>query len=166
MSKFQERLKIMLAAKRMTQAEMAKIIEVTPGTLSAYLREDEKRKTPNLDTLERIAQKLNVSVGWLCGENDINSIFLDPDLSYAKIIKVINQLIAIDGGLLFTAEISSTSDTFALYSHDKTLIRFYNDYMKVMDLYKSGTIDDEMRVAWIEKRFKDMEGIKYDGLPF
>ena len=51
---------------KITQAKMAEIINVSPGTMSSYLKQD---KLPTLEKTMEIAKALDVSVGWLCGED-------------------------------------------------------------------------------------------------
>ena len=60
-----ERVKVLLKARGITQAELAEKIGVQGGTLSNAIS---GRYSPTLDTLERIAEALGVSVAELFAE--------------------------------------------------------------------------------------------------
>lgn len=153
MTNFQIRLRESMRTRRMTQSEFAKLIEVSPGTLSAYLREGDGKKAPTLDTLERIAHKLGVSIGWLCGDDQTNA----PMLNYADLIQQALRLTDPDMPCRFKFLVSNNEHTpfAALYTDDENIVHFFSDYERIKELLDQGTIDQEMHDAWVEKRMKD-----------
>lgn len=167
MNKFADRLRKVQRSRNMTQVELARLIEISPGTLSAYLREDEKRKVPTLDTLERIAEKLGVTIGWLCGEDGTahNILNIDPwTFTYAHLFEVIDALaeLTYDGHcpVFFTTPDSVLDsdgirvDGYRLFTPDQVFEEYYSAKQRIDELYQDGTIDDEMYDGWREKRMK------------
>lgn len=67
MKEFAERLREVQKQRKWTQREMAGHIGITATSLSAYMND---RKTPALDVAVKIARALDVSIGWLCGEEE------------------------------------------------------------------------------------------------
>lgn len=154
--------------KKLNQAEMAKLIDVAPGTLSAYLKEGEGRKVPTLDTVERIAQKLEVSIGWLCGEDPADKNMR----TYADLLGALVKICEADTEFPCEAfaHIEPMGDAHTNYAGitttDATVVSFMVGYKKVSDLLKDETIDREMYDAWVEKKLKEYENRSVDGLPF
>jgi len=153
MNKFADRLRELQRSRNMTQAEMAKLIEIAPGTLSSYLRDDEKRKVPTLDTLERIAQKLGVSIGWLCGE-DAGSVGVR---TYADLFRILVKAINVNFESFFVTRILQEGGQPKVFFNDPTTKAFLENYGKVYDLLRDGTIDVEMHDAWVEKKLREFE---------
>ena len=64
---FAERLRQIQKEKGMTQAGLAQLLGIKSGTLANYLND---RKNPQIDTVAEMANKLGVTVGWLCGDEE------------------------------------------------------------------------------------------------
>ena len=168
MAKFSNRLRTVMRMRKLNQAAMAELIEVAPGTLSAYLKDGEGKKVPTLDTLERIAKKLDVSVGWLCGEDPA-----DKDIrTYSDLLGALVKIC--EANTEFPCEafanIEPMGDSHTNYAgittSDPTIVNFMVGYKKVSDLLKDETIDREMYDAWVEKKLKEYENHSIDGLSF
>ena len=160
MSKFPERLREAMRSRNMTQLEFAKLIEVSPGTLSSYLREGSGRKVPTLDTLERISDILGVTIGWLTGENiSDNSLH-----TYADLFEALGKICdAKKRHIFYPFATTDKSGTYAgIKTHDRIFVDFLTHYKKVTDLYTAGTIDKEMLEAWVQKRIRDFKNIPLD----
>ena len=71
LSIFAERLKEARIQRDMKQNELAKAIGVSAQTISMYEKseKDGKGKNPTLENALAIAEKLNVSLDWLCGKD-------------------------------------------------------------------------------------------------
>lgn len=161
---FAARLKECLLRLKLTQAQFAQLIGVAPGTLSAYLKQD---KVPTLEKAAEIASKLNVSIAWLCGENEWyqEGLFHKGHTNYAAVIRVINELNDIPWHETFLLESQPVPSRFnhkeypglTITISDPTIGRFYKDYQKVRELYETKVIDREMHDAWIEKRLRELE---------
>ena len=68
---FAEKLKMLRKEKNITQEEFAKALEVTKGAVAMW--ETDKR-TPEVDTLKKIADYFQVSVDYLIGNKYENAI--------------------------------------------------------------------------------------------
>lgn len=178
MKKFAERLQEAQKQRGLSQKEMAKMIGITPASLSAYMRD---AKTPALDIAVKIANALGVSIGWLCGESQSPSNMS----TYEDLLRNIVELVDTSGIYFVVRGGSAKLDThgFFKYSEDDfnmhieqarargkdpnqveymaletandTLGSFLFDWSRVRDLRMSGTVDDEMYEGWLEKRFRN-----------
>ena len=170
---FASRLKECQLRLNLTQAKFSELINVAPGTLSAYLKQD---KVPTLEKAVEIATKLGVTVGWLCGEDEHSnkSFFNNGRVSYATVINAINELYDIPWVGAFEVRSESVYSSFnndnvkgiSIKMGDPIIGKFYEDHQKVRELYSSNTIDREMYDAWVEKRLKELENEPLDVLPF
>lgn len=170
---FASRLKECQLKLDLTQAKFAELINVAPGTLSAYLKQD---KVPTLEKAVEIAAKLGVTVGWLCGEDEHSnrSFFNNGRVSYATVIEAVNELYDISwvdtfeirSELVFCPSLGKNITGVNIVIGDPIIGKFYEDHQKVRDLYSSKTIDREMYDAWVEKRLKELENEPLDILPF
>ena len=81
-------LKLLRTSKKLTQAEMGKILNITGATYNGY--ETEKYE-PTINTLCQLADYFNVSLDYLVGRNFKNEIgFLNDQQKTA--VKMIQQL--------------------------------------------------------------------------
>lgn len=62
-----DRLKTLREQKRLTQQEMANILEISK---SAYIKYERGEREPRIAQIEKIADVLNVSLGYLLGNSD------------------------------------------------------------------------------------------------
>jgi len=67
---FQKRLKIARKNKKYTQEELAELVTTTKATISNY---ENGYSTPSIDMLLLLSSKLDVSVDFLLGNDDIDS---------------------------------------------------------------------------------------------
>lgn len=86
MKEFAERLKRVQNQKGITQKELAQMLGISPGSLSSYMRD---AKTPALDVACDIAKKLNVPIGWLCGEPEETVKMV----TYADLLRTLVKLV-------------------------------------------------------------------------
>ncbi len=63
-NRFGERLRQLRIEIKMTQKEFAELVGLTPSSISAY---EKGNRVPDLDIAQKIAEKTNVSLDWLCG---------------------------------------------------------------------------------------------------
>ena len=64
MKVFAERLKQLLNKRGITQKELAQQLYISDTTLSSYMLD---KSSPSIDVACFIANKLGVTIGWLCG---------------------------------------------------------------------------------------------------
>lgn len=84
--KFADRLRILLAEKRIRQKDLAEAIGVSPSSITNYVN---NKKIPPVDVAQAIANYLGVSLDYLMGSTD-NRFGIDEDVNEIKeIIKAI-----------------------------------------------------------------------------
>ena len=76
MSDFGERLKFLRKEKKLTQTELAKMLDTTQGTVGKW---ENNKLEPNFETLKKISDVLNVQQGYLLGDN-----LLEEGLGFVK----------------------------------------------------------------------------------
>lgn len=163
MDNFPKRLRSKRNELGLTQAQVAEKADINTSTYSAY----ESGKMPPLDIAYRIAKALDVSIGWLCGEQyDIEiASYGDAIRALTTIqgsfhINVVPRISQIKGG-----EVASVS--FRI--DDETLYDFYNKDISLRRLFaESSTTDDlqEVYIAWFEKEIGNFDKMKipeFDG---
>lgn len=181
MKEFAERLREVQKQRKWTQREMAGRIGITVTSLSAYMND---RKTPALDVSVKIAKALDVSIGWLCGEEEAGA----PLVTYADFLRQLVRLVDASGVSFEVRVDSAPLDTHNFFHGDEDqiffhremltnpmsgeapetieyasletinfyLLGFWQDWQRVRALHVDGTIDDEVYQAWLEKRIHDM----------
>lgn len=65
---FGDRLKELRIEKNLTQAQLAKFLNISPSSIGMY---EKNRRIPDTETLKRFAKYFNVSVDYLIGKSDI-----------------------------------------------------------------------------------------------
>ena len=89
MTDFHQRLRQLRTARKLTQTRMAELLEVSPRV---YTRWDNGDSTPQLGTIVKIANILNVSIDELAGrkDTDIDAAIHNPELH--RLYKKVDQL--------------------------------------------------------------------------
>lgn len=149
---FAKRLKKLQKDKGMTQIEFAQFLNIAPGTLANYIND---RKNPQIDTVASIAEKLGVTVGWLCGD-DVEA--KRPE-TYAEVIKAIDWLLSLDRSFSFDV-LLDTKEHVTITMGDERL-RVY--YMRVQQIKAMTDLDDSIKTAFINALKRDT--FKNDPIP-
>lgn len=154
---FAERLRGLRRSRGMTQKEFAEQIGVTAASLSAY---ETGTKSPSLNVAMAIAQKLKVSLDWLC--------VMDLDDSTCRTYAdVIQHILAIERANPKGMYVEHQAILF----NDPVLNRFLGEFMKMKDLHDDNTIDTDVYSLWVEKTlhtydYPIKEPVTDDDLPF
>jgi len=152
---------------------------LAPGTLSAYMKQD---KVPTLEKATEIAKALDVSVGWLCGEDEPSADIKNIHLStYADIAKAINMLVSCypsaNGG--FKVAVTKIDeydqdhsavvikDGISIETTDPILTSFYSRYEMFNSFLNEQGADTELIEGWLYKKMAELEKLplKPDSLP-
>lgn len=146
------RIKELRRKNSLTQRDLAKAINTTATSISAY---ETGLKIPSISIVKKIAEYFNVSLDWLCGVSDNQSN--NGITTYADIIKLlilIEQHINLN--LDFTTEriYDSLIECATIYVRDKTIQSFIKEWKKVQELHSDNTIDDDLYQLWIDKQLK------------
>lgn len=132
---FAQRLKQAREDFPMKQSELAKLVGVTPATISAYENSDGKEngKKPTLENAQNIASVLGVSLDWLCGLND------ELSNKEPKAIEIFNSLMMIITHLNATVETPENdchTDKPTIKIDNQIIGNFLNEYMKLNVILK------------------------------
>lgn len=149
------RIKELRIKNSLTQRDLAKAINTTATSISAY---ETGLKTPSISIVKKIAEYFNVSLDWLCGVSDNQSN--NGITTYADIIKLLILIEQhINLRLSFTTE--QMYDTFIDYAtinfEDKTIKSFIKEWQKIQELHSDNTIDDDLYQLWIDKQLKQYD---------
>jgi transcriptional regulator with XRE-family HTH domain len=134
---FGERLKKIRETRKYSQTDLAGKIGVSKTSLSAY---ESGTKKPSYEVVANIARVCGTSMDWLCGfgesENDSLNNFGEFLKLFFKILK---------SNIIEVREDEHGRKVFALhYAFDK----FEDSYFKLLELYKTGAIDEEVFNLW------------------
>lgn len=69
------KIKELRDSKSLTQADLAKLLDVSPSTVGMW---EQNRRTPDIDILKKLSDILDVSVDYLLGKTDIKNYLNDP----------------------------------------------------------------------------------------
>lgn len=79
-----KRIKRLRLEKDLTQRQLARMANTTPTSVSAY---EKGQKTPSVEVLCNIANTLEISVDWLCGNSEFKGNYTPLDA-----IRILAQL--------------------------------------------------------------------------
>lgn len=87
-------LKRLREQKKMTQAELGKILKISPSAIGMY---EHGRREPDIPTLKKIASFFNVSIDYLLGNditmptNDLNRFLLQENVIFDDVVINLND---------------------------------------------------------------------------
>lgn len=86
---FRVRLDKLMESRSMTRASLAKVLGITPASLSRYLS---GVRTPDLAYLIKLSEYFDVSVDWLLGmDRDLSASFPDDVKEVAELYSIATQ---------------------------------------------------------------------------
>lgn len=131
--------------KKLSQKELSEIIGIAPVTISSY---EKGAKLPSLDIALRIADFFKVSLDVLCGKED------------SKIITVEDFFVQFVN-LAKTPAIKATHDDLGkeFFCFDYALADLQSGLFKMLELYKTGVIDENTLNTWVKGKQKEYSGI-------
>lgn len=156
---FSDKLKELRQELCLSQKDFAETINVSAMAISNY---ENGTKSPSIDTVYQIAKTHNVSIDWLCGLSTRRQTEIE---AMSDVLE-----------LLFSIEKSTPLEIFSntelvnqnVFNHNEypdleevnvheicflsgLLDGYIEEWDKMRNLYKSGTIDDELYSLWKEK---------------
>ncbi len=91
MATFSERLRQLRLEAGLTQAQLARFLDVDPSTISSY--ETRAERLPPEDVLKKMADLFGVSLDYLLGRSEMRRGFPDPlDQEWPEAVKTIRWL--------------------------------------------------------------------------
>lgn len=152
---FANRIKQLRKSLSMTQKDFSEYIGVKQQTLSGYERGIMK---PPLDIAKNIAEKCNISIDWLCGLSNNQSIIKESIWTYADIIE-----------FCFADKVHIPSPSKAILEIISKFTKNMESFLKELEhmekLKKENLIDQELFDLWLEKtlkKFKTPIILKYE----
>ncbi len=146
---FAKRLRQLQKDRGMKQAEFADFLDIAPGTLANYLND---RKNPQIDTVASIADKLGVTVGWLCGDDTEPR---RPE-TYAEVVKTIDWLSSLGterapwGGFSVERVMDRSSTSYPAVILQFNSRKLFEYYTKIDQLRGMPGIDKQLQNAVIK----------------
>ncbi len=77
MSTFGKKISELRKDQKMSQGELAKLLNTSNSVIGRYERDE---MTPSIEVAKKIATLLNTTVGYLLGETDDDQLFKDPNM--------------------------------------------------------------------------------------
>ena len=155
---FSERIKQLRTAKGLSQKDFGKSLGVSTSSIIAYEKGDKK---PSYDMLIRIAEVWAVSIDWLCGINAVA-----PASGLTTVGEFMLNIVALSnssiGGRITSSETRAGIDflrcdfeheNFDLLGSNRATL-FLDEYGKILDLWRKGTITDELYSLWISDQLQ------------
>ena len=123
MKELGKRLKEVQEKMALSQVQMAKLLDITPASLSNYVN---NKKSPSIDVVADMAKRLDVSIGWLLGEetSQKGNILKDGNISYSYLISIIEELINLSGDK-FVLDVDSSTVKAEIKIRDNIILRYF-----------------------------------------
>lgn len=158
--KFPDRLRELRMSKDMTQKVFAETVELTPASQSAY---EGGRKTPTIEIAARIAAKHDVSLDWLCGLSEAQSI--EGMKTYADVARCIaNACAATTVEIDVDARYHTVTDEYndyiecnSIYFMDDYLSKFFEGLKSMSNLLRQRLIEKRVYDLWLEDTLKSLD---------
>ena len=156
---FAEKIFELRKKKGITQREVADAVGITAASISAY---EKGTKIPPLDTAIAVAKYFGVSLDYLCGLQDGDSIKGQNELTRADVLRMLSAIRENAFGV--SVYCSTDSDrtppyTTSILINSKTdwANRYFEKFDTLVKLCKSGDIDAEVLEAWKDKKLSEPE---------
>ncbi|USF29325.1 helix-turn-helix transcriptional regulator [Clostridium sp. MD294] len=147
------RLKLLRKRLKVNQIEFSKMIGISSATLSAY---ETGVKNPSLAVLKNIAETCNVSIDWLCGLSDKESLSNNDSIkTYSDIIKMLVEIekhIRTNCNILFYDNPDGRHAAGEIIFYDEIMAHFVENWEKMINLHLSNTIDDNLYSLWTNQQ--------------
>lgn len=151
---FAERMKATREEKGLKQNELAKMVGVTPTTISAYEKSDTEGngKKPTLENAQAIAKALGCSLDWLSGMTDDNVLNI-TDFTVQEYLRSIVTV------LLETSS-SYDANKYNITLNNWELAGFAKKIMDLIKVYRDGTLDEEFFKICVDKAIEKFSAYK------
>lgn len=160
---FVARLKDARERKNLTLKELSEKCGISLSAMNRYVG---MSSVPTLEVASAIAQTLDVSLDWLCGLQDDESN--SSTVTTGKLIRILSQLLTTttiinrNGEQQKVAQFEQWNNGNVFIEIDQSSIPSimdFNSWRSFMELYRDGTIDDDMYTAWIDKKAKELDSV-------
>lgn len=156
---FSEKIFELRKKRGITQREVAEAVGITAASISAY---EKGAKIPPLDTAIAVAKYFGVSLDYLCGLQDGDTIKGQNDLTRADVLRMLSSIR--ENAFWVSVYCSTDYDrtppyTTSILINSKTdwANKYFEKFDTLVKLCKSGDIDAEVLEAWKEKKLSEPE---------
>ena len=142
---FPERMRETRLKAGLSQAELSKLTNISPATLSTY-ESIGNPKNPPIDKAIAIAKALNVSLDWLCGQETKNETMGDA----LTVENVITAIITLSDVKDCEFEISTEGDycyRVDIIIEKSYLCDFIKEYIKIKSFMESPDYEDYLKLG-------------------
>lgn len=144
--------------KGCTQKEVATYAGITPAALSAY---EKGTKTPQLETAVKLAEYYGITLDNLCGRK-IDTTQRNIAFTKADAIRLVSSLYENVPYVSIENEENRDGDLNLYYNtvitihagSDAWAYAYFEKYVTLAHLYRSGDIDKEVLEAWKDKKLQ------------
>jgi transcriptional regulator with XRE-family HTH domain len=163
---YSRRMKEARLKKGINQKELAYLVGVSPGSISAYEKADDApgSKTPPVDVAYKIANALDVSMDWLCGKDSSLQIRTYGDLArlIEKIVELPLHIQALTSSSHYFAdlgfrEIPRKFGFGALGFFDEEMYEFCEGFGKLYDLFCDNIVSEDVLNAWLTVQYQVLD---------
>lgn len=143
-NQFSVNLEKIRKSNKLSQKELAEKVNVAAVTISAY---EKGNKTPSLDVALRIADYFGVSLDSLCGRESSK-------------IKTVEDFLLQFIELAKTPAIKIVRDELGqeYFGLDDVFIDLQSGLFKILELYKTGVIDEDTLDTWAKGKKREYNG--------
>ncbi|MFG6377487.1 MAG: helix-turn-helix domain-containing protein [Lachnospiraceae bacterium] len=148
---FAERLKELRTSLNLTQVQFVEGLGITPAALSAY---EKNNINPSISIAQRIAEKYNVSIDWLCGLSDKknNNKEISTCADVIDIILKLYDIMNLNLDIVYCEDMSG----IAMILNNKQINDFLLEWIKVRKLYNEKIINDDMYFPWLSNKLNSL----------
>ncbi len=147
MKSFSDRLRQVQRERNMTQAEFAEFLGIAPGTVSSYLND---KKNPQIDTVAEMAEKLGVTVGWLCGDEEA----FPQKWTYAALSQMLDSVLSVSFDSV-RIDANKVTGLISLEIMDDLLCEYYSNIGHFIENSSDEKMAEEMIKVYRMVIFKD-----------
>ena len=156
---FAENMKKKRIEQNKTLRGLAEATGISATAISAY---EKQTKVPSLENSLIICGELGCTLDEMCEVEKEEKVELISTYSdaFQWLIRVIDKL----NGNLASVKLLSGNISYpgiGIVFSDSQVQKFLNDWTKVRELYLSKTIDEELYIAWQEKKMREYGSIVY-----
>lgn len=149
---FGKKMQLLRKSKGISLKELSEKANVTPTALSNY---EKGSREPTITTAFAIAEALGTTINDLCGFKNEKS---DCPMTYGDIYLLVCELakrtcsdLSIEKDFVDVGYDVLDNSTVSFAFHNVGLINAVERFADVYKLQRSGTIDDELLDAWVDK---------------
>lgn len=138
-----ERLIALRKKAKISQKELAEEIDVSQASIGYWER---GQRAPSIDAVQKIAKYFNVTTSYLVGQGEKSQTYAD----------VIDLLVKTESALKFELDPQHAN---CITICDKVMQCFLDDWVKILPLFRNGTVDEKLYKLWIDDKLQEYKNV-------